>query len=117
MDPVVQAAWIGLIGIGIGVGGTVVVARVGFTSTKNATEATNTSAAANIKTQIEASSADIRAQIEADRLRRVWEKRADVYTDLIAAIQHRDRIRQDQSQGMVPGPQPERPPLEADWFS
>lgn len=46
------------------------------------------------RTQIEASAASIAAQIEADRAARMWDKRADVYTDVLAAVHYR-RIKRE----------------------
>jgi hypothetical protein len=69
MNPSIEAAWIagasGFLGVVVGVTGTVVVARVGFHSTRDATAATNAAAGA-----------DVTAQIEADRRNRVWERQA-----------------------------------------
>jgi len=75
MTPAVEAAWIagssGFLGLGVGVGGTVVGAVFGFRSTRNAAAATIAAGSADVRAQIEAGSADIRAQVEADRRSRV----------------------------------------------
>jgi hypothetical protein len=87
MNPAIEAAWIaggsGLLGVVVGVTGTVIVAKAGFRSTRDATDATTA-----------AGLASIRAQIEADRRNRIWEKQAAANTDAIAGIVHRQRIRQ-----------------------
>ena len=71
MTPQVEAAWIALIGVGLGVGGTVTVAVSSFRSTLTS----------------------VREQIEADRRSRIWEKRAELYTDSIAAVRDLRTIR------------------------
>lgn len=82
MNPSVEAAWIagssGLLGVLVGVTGTVLVPRLGFQGARDAT-------AAGVS--------NVRGQIEADRRNRIWEKQAAVYTDLIAEIQLRRESR------------------------
>src|SRR5215469_14755846 len=71
MNPVVEAAWVSLIGVGVGVTGTVAVARAGFVSTRRATDATNTAASENMRAQIDAASDNIKMQIEVGQRNRV----------------------------------------------
>jgi hypothetical protein len=108
MNPAIEAAWIaggsGLLGVTVGITGTVIVARIGFRSTRDATDATT---AAGI--------ASIRAQIEADRRNRIWEKQAAAYTDAIAGIAHRQRIRQGLMRQVLTGTEPSRAPAPVDW--
>ena len=93
MNPLVEAAWIALIGVGVGVGGTVTVARIGFTSTAKA----------------------IRKQIEAERDGRIWDKQAAAYTDAIAGIIHRQKIRQGLWAFVLTMTEPPRPESPVDW--
>lgn len=83
MNSTIQAAWIAVVGVIIGVGGTVAVAIVGFRTTRKATESTNAAAIENV-----------RAQIEADRLNRIWDERGRIYADILAAVQFRQTRRQ-----------------------
>jgi hypothetical protein len=107
VNPSIEAAWIagssGFLGVLVGVTGTAVVARIGFKSTRTATDAA-----------VAGGLATVQAQIEADRRSRIWEKRADAYTDLIAVIQHRQDIRQGMWQGIVTGAEPDRPSATVD---
>jgi hypothetical protein len=77
MDPTVEAAWIagcsGLIGVVVGIAGTVTVAAIGFRSTRSATTETNATTKAVLESQIQASRDD-----------RVYEKRAEAYVDALA---------------------------------
>jgi hypothetical protein len=80
MDPTVMAA-------AIGVGGTVIVGVAGFFATVRATGKT----------------------IQADRESRIWDKRAELYVDVIAAMRHR-QIRRDRSMATSRGDEgPDRP--------
>jgi hypothetical protein len=88
----------------VGVACTAIVARFGFRSTREATDAA-----------IAAAAADRWAQIEADRRSRVWEKQAVAYTDAIAGIRQRQKVRGGLWQGMLTGTEPERPPVPVDW--
>lgn len=107
MNPSIEAAWIagssGFLGVLVGVTGTAIVARIGFKSTRAATDAT-----------VAGSLATVRDQIEADRQSRIWEKRADAYTDFIAVIQHRQDVRQVMWREMVTGAELERPAATLD---
>jgi hypothetical protein len=116
VSPVVEAAWIALIGVGVGIGGTVTVAAVGFRSTKDATAATNATSAQATKDSIAASTAATNATIRASaaatqatldanaaalrtqfaeaRASRLYDARAAVYVDLLAAITWRTARRQ-----------------------
>lgn len=71
MSPTVEAAWIALGGVLIGVGGTVIVAVVGFRSTRRATETT----------------------IHASHDDRLWDRKADAYSEVMAAVLERTRLR------------------------
>jgi hypothetical protein len=93
MSPQVEAAWIALIGAGVGVGGTVTIAIVSFRSTL----------------------ASVREQIEADRRNRIWEKQAAAYTDAIAVLANRQMIRRNRLQGVMTGTVPEEPPALIEW--
>lgn len=88
MSPSIEAAWIaagsGLLGVTVGVAGTVVVALAGFRNTRRSTAAT-----------VEASSEGIRAQIEADGRTRFWEKRASAYEAALAMVRYRAETRAD----------------------
>jgi hypothetical protein len=71
MSPQVEAAWIALVGVVIGVGGTVIVAWLGFRNTRAATEKT----------------------VDAARSERLWNRKADAYQATLAeALQHRNRL-------------------------
>ena len=76
----------GIIGVVIGVLGTVFVAR--FTAAKT---------------------------IEADRHNRVWEKRSQVYIDAVAGILHLMKVRRCQMQRMKTDTEPEHPPEPVNW--
>jgi hypothetical protein len=108
MNPTVEAAWIagssGLIGVLVGVTGTVTVARLGFRSTRAATEAANATALASLW-----------AQIEADRRNRIWEKQAASYTDVMVMIGHRRTVYSGMMRAMLTGTKPEEPPAPIDW--
>lgn len=97
MNPSIEAAWIaagsGLLGVAIGVTGTAIVALAGFRSTRRATANTLAASSADIRAQIEASSTSLREQIEAGRRSQYWEKRAAAYEAILAAIRHRASIR------------------------
>jgi hypothetical protein len=108
MNPTVEAAWIagssGLAGVLVGVSGTVIVARLGFRSTRAATEAANATALATV-----------RQQIEADRRSRIWEKQAAAYSDAIGVVRARMTLRGGIFRQMLTGAQPEQKPLLAEW--
>lgn len=108
MNPSIEAAWIagssGFLGVLVGVTGTAVVARLGFKSTRAATDAT-----------VAGGVASVQDQIEADRRTRIWEKQAAAYTDAFAGIRHRQKVRQVLMQGIITGTEPERPPVPVDW--
>lgn len=93
MSPQVEAAWIALIGVGVGVGSTLTVAIVSFRNTL----------------------ASVREQIEADRRNRIWEKQAETYTDAIAVLANRQIIRRNKLQGVLTGTVPEEPPALIEW--
>jgi putative heme degradation protein len=94
MKPGIEAAWIaasgGFLGVLVGVTGTAIVARLGFRNTRDATNVTTA-----------ATMATVEAQIEADRQSRIWEKRADIYTDFLAVIKRRQESRRNAMQGMI----------------
>lgn len=69
MNPLVEAAWIAIGGVLLGVGGTVIVGVSGFRSTRNATERT----------------------VQAAQEDRLWHKKADTYADALAATSARDK--------------------------
>lgn len=71
MNPTVEAAWIALIGAAVGISAAVLVAIVGFHSTKAATAKT----------------------VSAAREQRLWERKADAYQDALAAALYRSRQR------------------------
>jgi hypothetical protein len=108
MNPTVEAAWIagssGFFGVLVGVGGTSIVARLGFHSARDATEAGR---------------ASVLAQIEADRRNRIWERQSATYTDLIANIVHRQNARNGKMQKVMAGTwsvQVRRPaPVPVNW--
>jgi hypothetical protein len=75
MDPLVEAAWIAAGATLVGVGGTVIVAVVGFRNTRRATEATN-----------ETTRNTTTATIAAARDDRLYEKRAEVYIELLMFV-------------------------------
>lgn len=108
MNPAVEAAWIaggsGVLGVVVGVTGTVIVARLGFRSTRAATETTTSAALASVQ-----------AQIEADRRNRIWEKQAESYTDVMVIIQHRRTIYSGMMRAVLTGTEPEQPPAPIDW--
>ena len=108
MNPAVEAAWIagssGLVGVLMGVSGTVIVARLGFRSTRAATEVTTSAALASIE-----------AQIEADRRNRLWERQAAAYTDTIAIVVRERATRQDKMRGVLTGNKLEQTPAPMDW--
>jgi hypothetical protein len=86
MSPQVEAAWIagasGLLGVIVGVAGTTIVAVVGFRNTKRASEATNQTTT-NITT----------ATIAAARGDRLYDKRAEVYVDLLVLMYYQHERR------------------------
>jgi hypothetical protein len=82
----VVAGLFGVVGVAIGVLGTVFAAR--FTTAKT---------------------------IEADRHNRVWEKQSQVYIDAVAGILHKVKVRQCQWQRMTTDTEPEHPPEPVDW--
>jgi hypothetical protein len=90
VDPTIAAAWIAgaaaLVGAAVGVLGAVFGAR--FASAKT---------------------------IEADRHNRVWEKRSEVYTDTVAGILHKEKVRDCEMQRMTTDTAPEPPPAPVDW--
>jgi hypothetical protein len=108
MNPTIDAAWIaaasGFLGVITGIGGTVAVAFFGFRSTREATTAS-----------IAAGAEGIKAQLEADRRNRIWEKQAAAYTEAISGILHRQEVRGGQWQGMVTGSEPPAPASPVDW--
>lgn len=109
MDPTIAAAWIasgsGLLGVVVGVGGTVIVARLGFRSTRDATKATT-----------DAGLASVRAQIAADRRNRIWERQSATYTDLIQNVVHRRSSRTGQMQMVITGgEEPSKRPEPVGW--
>lgn len=86
VNPSVEAAWIagasGLVGVLVGVAGATIVGVVGFQSTRNATSATN------------ATTKDVlQSQIQAARDDRVYDKRAEVYIELLAMQASLDSLR------------------------
>jgi hypothetical protein len=113
---VIVAAAIGFGAAAIGVVGAVFGARIGINSAKEISAATLKSASddvqaqidagsANIRAQLEAGSADIRVQIEGAQKQRLWEKRAELYGEILAAIHHRDVKREfDTNTGELSGP-------------
>jgi hypothetical protein len=107
MKPGIEAAWIaasgGFLGVLVGVTGTAIVARLGFRNTRDATNVTTA-----------ATMATVEAQIEADRQSRIWEKRADIYTDFLATIKRRQESRRNAMQGMINGSEPQRLPAPLD---
>jgi hypothetical protein len=109
VNPSIEAAWIagssGFLGVLVGVTGTAIVARIGFKSTRVATA-----------TAVAGGLTSVRDQIEADRRTRLWEKQAAAYTEAIAGIRHRQKVRQGLMQGMITGTEPERPPVPVDWI-
>jgi hypothetical protein len=108
MNPIVEASWIaagsGIVGVLVGVGGTVTVAVLGSRNTRKATAEA-----------IAAGAAQIGTQIEADRRNRIWEKQATAYTDAITGIMHRQKVRSGQMDGVITGSEPARPPVPVDW--
>jgi hypothetical protein len=54
-------------------------------------------------------------KIEADKASRVWEKKSDAYTDALAGILHRIKVRDRQLQRMTTDTEPEQPPVPVDW--
>jgi hypothetical protein len=72
MSPQVEAAWIALIGVVIGISGTAFVAWLGFRNTRAATEKT----------------------VRAARSDRLWDRKADAYKDVMAeTLKQLDRLR------------------------
>lgn len=53
--------------------------------------------------------------IEADRRVRVWEKRAEVYTDAVAGMLQLVEVRRSQLEHMTTETEPEHPPAPGDW--
>lgn len=91
MNPAIEAAWIaggsGVLGVLIGIAGTVTATVVGFRSTRTATKETN-----------DAGAASIREQIEAERRNRVWDQQAQIYVDILATANFRQTKREYQTQ-------------------
>ena len=141
VTPGVEQTWIaagsGLVGVLIGVGGTLLgnlISRRTVRDSTNAAIAANsrnivtqvTANSADIKAQIEASSGDIRtqiaasvatvrAQIEADRSNRIWENKAAAYTDAILGIRHQQNIRASQVMSIMTGSEPMTTLSPVDW--
>jgi len=141
VTPGVEQTWIaagsGLVGVLIGVGGTLLgnlisrrtvrdstIAAIAANSRNIVTQVTANSA--DIKAQIEASSSDIRAQIaasvatvraqiEADRSNRIWENKAAAYTDAIVGIRHQQNVRASQVMSIMTGSEPMTTPSPVDW--
>ena len=86
MNPTIASAWIALVGVVVGVGGAYVGSR--FIASRT---------------------------IEADRRVRVWEKRAEVYTDAVAGMLQLVKVRRSQLQHMTTETEPEHPPAPGDW--
>jgi hypothetical protein len=112
MNSVVEAAWIagasGLVGVVVGVTGTTIVAVVGFRSTRKATEDTNqTTTATNTAT------------IVAARDGRLYDKRSEVYIDLLVVVsraqQRRNAMSNAIERGVPPGESPDLPLVSADF--
>jgi len=106
--PAVVAGLFGVVGVVIGVLGTVFVAR--YTAAK-AIEAAMSTAASTI----EAARSTAASTIEADRRNRVWEKQSQVYIDAVAGILHLVKVRHWQWQRMTTDTEPEHPPAPVDW--
>lgn len=143
MTPGVEQTWIaagsGLVGVLIGVGGTLLGNLISRRTLRDSTSATIAANSRNIVTQvmansadinaqIEASSADIRAQIaasaatvtaqiEADQRNRIWENKAAAYTDAIVGIRHQQNIRASQVRSIMTGSEPMTTPSPVDWPS
>lgn len=94
MEPTIAAAWIagasGLFGAAVGVTGAVLGAA---RATRDSTVQT----------------------IEADKDTRVWEKKSDAYTDALAGILYRIKVRDCQLQRMTTDTEPEQPPAPVEW--
>ena len=97
MEPTIASAWIvagsAVLGAVAGVGGAVVGATFSRRATHDSTEQT----------------------IEADKASRVWEKKSEAYTDALAGILHRMKVREWQRQGMMTETEPEQPSAPVDW--
>jgi hypothetical protein len=100
MNPQIEAAWIagasGLLGVLVGVGGTVTVAIFGFRNTRDATAATN-----------KTTSDVLQAQIEAARRDKMYDKRAEVYVDYLSVAAWAQTSRQAWQRRLLeqdPGP-------------
>jgi hypothetical protein len=64
---------------------------------------TRTATVAAVAAVVAAGTAQISAQIEADRRNRIWEKQAVAYTDAITGIMHRQKFRDGQLTGIITG--------------
>jgi len=133
----VEQTWIaagaGLVGVLIGVGGTLLGNLISRRTVRDSTNAAIAANSRNIVTQVTANSADIkaqieairaqiaasaatvRAQIEADRRNRIWENKAAAYTDAIAGIRHQQNIRASQVMSIMTGSEPMTTLSPVDW--
>lgn len=97
VEPTIAAAWIagasGLFGAVVGVTGAVLGATFSRSATRDSTAQT----------------------IEADKASRVWEKKSDAYTDALAGILYRLRVRDSQWQRITTDAEPAQPPAPLDW--
>jgi hypothetical protein len=97
MEPTVAAAWIaagsGVFGAVVGVTGAVLGAMFSRRASRDSTAQT----------------------IEADKASRVWEKKSDTYTDALAGILYRIKVRDCQRQRMMTDTESEQPSAPVDW--
>jgi hypothetical protein len=112
--PGFEEALIGAGALIVTAGGAVYGVRAQIRAAVRQTERSVTSARADVLTQIEASSNDVRQQLAAECEHRVWEQRATVYTDAIATIRHEQKIRGIQIVAAITGTEKERPESPVD---
>jgi hypothetical protein len=97
VEPTVAAAWIaagsGFFGAVVGVSGAVLGAMFSRRASRDSTAQT----------------------IEADKANRVWEKKSDTYTDALAGILHRMKVRDCQRQRMMTDTESEQPSPPVNW--
>lgn len=89
LDPTVAAAL-------IGVGGTVIVAAVGFVTTMRTTRRTIESGAQTTRDALASAEANVRQSVLGEREHRLWERRTDMYVDLLAYVNHRQQTRENE---------------------
>jgi hypothetical protein len=97
VEPTIAAAWIagasGLFGAVVGVTGAVLGAMFSRSAARDSTVQT----------------------IEADKASRVWEKKSDAYTDALASILYRMRVRDSQWLRITTDTEPAQPRAPVDW--